>query len=117
MNNQLALNGVHGLQGNPLVNSNIESLTLDSDVMQPTFNKGDVLFIDTSAQYDGDGVYALVSHDKSLIIRRLQGRINGDLLIIGDNCELYPPERIAKNSLTNIMIHGKVIGVLSVKQV
>ncbi|MCO6555530.1 MAG: helix-turn-helix transcriptional regulator [Gilliamella sp.] len=40
MNNQLALSGVYGLQGNPLVNSNIESLTLDSDVMQPTFNAG-----------------------------------------------------------------------------
>jgi phage repressor protein C with HTH and peptisase S24 domain len=117
MNNQLALNGVHGLHWNQSANRNIELLTLDSDVMQPTLNKGDVLFIDTSAQYDSDGIYALVAYDKQLIIRRLQGRINGDLLIISDNCELYPPERIAKNYLNNIMIHGKVIGALSVKQI
>jgi phage repressor protein C with HTH and peptisase S24 domain len=38
MNNQLALNGVHGLHWNQSANINIESLTLDSDVTQSTFS-------------------------------------------------------------------------------
>jgi phage repressor protein C with HTH and peptisase S24 domain len=38
MNNQLALNGVHGLHWNQSANRNIESLTLSSNVKQPTFS-------------------------------------------------------------------------------
>lgn len=87
---------------------NIEAINASGDSMSPTFNDGDVIFMDKS-QIDitNDGIYAF-ENDYGLFLKRIQKRIDGQLNIISDNKE-YQVQTV---KIKEIKILGKIVSVV-----
>lgn len=78
------------------------------DSMLPTFNNGDVLFVDPAVnRYDGEGIYVFTAAD-GLKVKRLQSLSNGSLKIISDNKQHYDVEILSGQDLEYIRICGRV---------
>ena len=58
------------------------------DSMEPTIRTGGMAMIDTSRQYNGEGIY-LIRQGEALKIKRLQQISSRKMLIISDNKEVY----------------------------
>ncbi|PIT12232.1 hypothetical protein BGI30_02935 [Snodgrassella alvi] len=79
------------------------------DLMRPTFNDGDLLFVDTAIHfYVSDGIYVFFT-DNGLRVKRLQLLFNGDYRITSDNHIAYAPETIPHNDLEKTYICGRVV--------
>ncbi|WP_367418662.1 XRE family transcriptional regulator [Snodgrassella alvi] len=92
----------------------ISIITASGDSMAPTFEDGDLLFVNTSVKYHkGDGVY-VIDTPNGLIVKRIQTTINGDLKIISDN-KNYDPEIIPCCDLETVHICGKVVAAWSLQ--
>lgn len=91
----------------------IEMITIPTDSMAPTINKGDVVFIDTMINhYDNEGVY-IFAIDDEVYIKRLQKIPGGIYRALSDN-KTYEPFEIKKEVLDNSIILGKFIRVLPI---
>lgn len=89
---------------------NLRIITGSGDSMKGTVNNGDPVFIDIGVtKIDGDGIYAILTGDR-LAIKRIQTKVNGDLLVISDN-KTYPPEAVSKKDFAEIRICGRVVHV------
>lgn len=87
--------------------ANIRIINVKGDSMYPTFNNGDLLFVDISIQsFDGDGIY-IFSFDNTLFVKRIQ-KTGRNYCIISDNEALYKPWFITPNDMPEMRIHGKV---------
>lgn len=87
--------------------ANIRIINVKGDSMYPTFNNGDLLFVDISIQaFDGDGIY-IFSFDNTIFVKRIQ-KTGRDYCIISDNEALYKPWFITPNDMPEMHIHGKV---------
>jgi transcriptional regulator with XRE-family HTH domain len=89
-------------------NKDIEAINVTGDSMEPTFNSGDVIFVDKSQIVIlNDGIYAF-ENENGLFVKRIQKRIDGALNIISDNKEY--PVQITKDNEINIV--GKIVSVV-----
>lgn len=87
--------------------NNVRVINVKGDSMQPTFNNGDLLFVDiTIAQFDGDGIYVFTFGDV-VYVKRLQ-RTGYMYKVISDNKDIYDPWVINTDELDQLIIHGKV---------
>lgn len=81
---------------------NISIISVKGDSMSPTFENGDLLFIDTSVDsYDGDGVYVF-TYDNYIFVKRIQ-KTGKHFTVISDN-KHYDPWVLDGECY----IHGKV---------
>lgn len=79
------------------------------DSMEPTFSAGDILLADTGEpKLRGGGIYVLAS-GSTLLVKRLQMKIDGGVIVSSDNAKLYPPEEIGKRDAEALKIVGRVI--------
>lgn len=79
------------------------------DSMEPTFSAGDILLADTSdPKLRGGGIYVLAS-GSTLLVKRLQMKIDGGIIVSSDNTTRYPPEEIGKTAADALKIVGRVI--------
>ncbi|MDD2164754.1 S24 family peptidase [Glaesserella parasuis] len=91
----------------------IEMITIPTDSMAPTINKGDVVFIDTTINYyDNEGVY-IFAIDDEVYIKRLQKIPGGVYRALSDN-KTYEPFDIKREILDTAIILGKFIRVLPI---
>lgn len=98
--------------GNDFKNTFI--ITAPDDSMYPTFSNGDLLFVNIAIKcHRGDGVY-LIATPKSLLVKRIQATICGDLKIISDN-KNYAQETISPAKLKSIHIYGKIEAAFAFK--
>ncbi len=82
--------------------NNISIISVKGDSMSPTFENGDLLFIDTSIDtYDGDGIYVF-TFDNFIFVKRIQ-KTGRHFTIISDN-KFYDPWELDGECV----IHGKV---------
>ena len=82
--------------------NNISIISVKGDSMSPTFENGDLLFVDTSIDtYDGDGVYVF-TFDNFIFVKRIQ-KTGRHFTIISDN-KFYDPWELDGECV----IHGKV---------
>lgn len=89
-------------------------ITAPDDSMYPTFSNGDLLFVNIAIKcHRGDGVY-LIATPKSLLVKRIQATICGDLKIISDN-KNYAQEIISPAKLKSIHIYGKIEAAFAFK--
>lgn len=94
-------------------NNGIEMITIPSDSMSPTINKGDVVFVDTTVNYyDNEGIYIFAIEDE-VYIKRLQKIPGGIYKALSDN-KSYEPFDITKDCLDSAHILGKFIRVLPI---
>lgn len=64
------------------------------DSMLPTIRSGDLMLVDTSKRDAGqEGIY-VIEQGNALKAKRLRWLVSGELEIISDNREKYPPERM-----------------------
>lgn len=84
----------------------IRIINLSGDSMQPTFESGDMLFVDISVNsFTGDGVYVF-TYKGHLYVKRLQN-IGDELLVISDN-EVYKKWSITEENQEYLFIHARV---------
>ncbi|WP_052121840.1 LexA family transcriptional regulator [Gallibacterium genomosp. 2] len=83
----------------------IRVINIKGDSMAPTFNSGDMVFVNIKIQsFDGDGVY-IFNYKNALYIKRLQ-RIGEKFLVLSDNKTYKEWDIDDENQL---FIQGKVI--------
>ena len=88
----------------------VKLLTCVGDSMEPTIKDRDILFVDiTQARFTHPGIYVL-SIGESLLIKRLDMTVSGDLDIISDNRERYAAQRVHAADLSQVSVAGKVVG-------
>lgn len=92
----------------PGINENTTRIiNVKGDSMNPTFQHGDLLFVDISiSTFDGDGIYVF-TFDNNLFVKRVQ-KTGRDFCIISDNEALYKPWLITPKDMPEMYIHGKV---------
>ena len=84
----------------------IRIINLSGDSMQPTFESGDMLFVDISVNsFTGDGVYVF-TYKGHLYVKRLQN-IGDKLLVISDN-EVYKKWSSTEENQEYLFIHARV---------
>jgi len=94
----------------------IHVITARGTSMRPTIDDGDLLFVDHTVRYfDGDGIYVL-ARGRSIQVKRLQLRHNGNLYIISDN-PAYLREEISPEEANDIHINGLVKAMWAFKSV
>lgn len=78
--------------------------------MEPTIKDRDILFVDiTQARFAHPGIYVL-SIGESLLIKRLDMTVSGDLDIISDHREKCAAQRVHAADLSQVIVAGKVVG-------
>ena len=94
----------------------ISIITAFGDSMRPTFESGDLLFVDESMHFfENDGVYVYVS-PAGLKVKRLSRLTMGELRITSDNA-VYSDEILSGDALNAITICGKVVATLRMEKV
>lgn len=83
-------------------------INVKGDSMRPTFEPGDLLFVDISVTaFNGDGIYVF-TYDDSLFVKRVQ-KIGKSYLIISDNKDgNYVNWEIKPEEQEQVYFHGKV---------
>lgn len=88
--------------------NNLAVISAFGDSMAPTFNDGDILLIDRGVNaVKADAVYVLGRGD-DLIVKRVQVRFGGELVIRSDN-PLFDPETVRGADLERVRILGRVV--------
>lgn len=92
---------------------NVYLITVPTDSMAPTINKGDLVFVDTKIDYyDTEGIY-IFSLNGDLYIKRLMRLPTNVYKAISDN-KLYPEFDISDELFNTAKIVGKFIRVLPI---
>ena len=93
---------------------NLAILTGYGDSMQPTFQDGDPLVIDTGVKdVTVDGVYVLERDGPAgweLFVKRLQRQLDGSFLMISDNPK-YRPQHVSEADRNRFKVAGRALGV------
>lgn len=92
----------------PGINESITRvINVKGDSMNPTFQHGDLLFVDISiSTFDGDGIYVF-TFDNNLFVKRVQ-KTGRDFCIISDNETAYKSWNITPEDMPDMIFHGKV---------
>jgi phage repressor protein C with HTH and peptisase S24 domain len=80
------------------------------DSMEPRIKSGDLLLINQSDQKIRDHAIYVLNFGGHLVVKRLQTRHDGTVLIISDN-PVYKTEEIAPNEASSLRIVGRVVWV------
>lgn len=85
------------------------------DSMSPTYNHGDILFVDTGVtEVKVDAVYVF-SLSQELFIKRLQRLPDTTLRVISDNKQ-YEPYVLDVRQRKDMRTHGRVVGAMNWRQ-
>ena len=68
----------------PINTNKIKGIQVDGDSMEPTLRDGDYVLIDENINFGTNGIYA-IQHGGQILIKRLQFKMDGTILIISDN--------------------------------
>ncbi len=76
--------------------------------MEPTIRDGDLLLIDRSIDRIVDnGIYVVVVAGM-VVVKRLQTRVDGSVVLRSDNRERYDDELIAAHDVPDLIVEGRV---------
>ena len=96
--------------------NSISIITAITDSMKPTFDKGDLLFVDEKVNYyASEGIYVVAS-SWGLKVKRLELSMNGELKVISDN-KNYPVDILKDEEINSLKICGKVVAALKIKNI
>lgn len=85
----------------------VRGLRAGGDSMWPTLGDGQLVLIDTGVTELQDGrIYAIAASD-GLRLKRIQRQMDGAVLLISDNKDLYQPEAVPKHEAMNIRVVGR----------
>lgn len=94
-------------------NNGLYMITVPTDSMSPTIDKGDVVFIDTNVtSYSGEGIY-IFAIDNEVYIKRLQRVPGGIYKALSDN-KSYDPFEMTNDLFETVTIIGKFVRSLPI---
>ena len=79
----------------PINTNKIKGIQVDGDSMEPTLRDGDYVLIDENINFGTNGIYA-IQYGGQILIKRLQFKMDGTILIISDN-DKYDKEMFNPN--------------------
>ena len=79
----------------PINTNKIKGICVDGDSMEPTLRDGDYVLIDENINFGTNGIYA-IQYGGQILIKRLQFKMDGTILIISDN-DKYDKEMFNPN--------------------
>lgn len=83
------------------------TVAVSGDSMEPTLSDGDVIIVDTTrTSVDASGVY-VVRIGGDLLVKRVHRRVDGSLVIKGDN-PAYEPEHILAPAVASLQVLGRM---------
>ena len=68
----------------PINTNKVKGIQVDGDSMEPTLKDGDYVLIDENINFGTNGIYA-IQYGGQILIKRLQFKMDGTILIISDN--------------------------------
>lgn len=83
-------------------------ISVQGDSMEPTLSNGDLILIDTRTSRVEDGAIYVVQYEDALLVKRLQKKYDGSVVIRSDNT-LYEPEILHGEEAINLKIVGRVV--------
>ncbi len=83
-------------------------ISVQGDSMEPTLSNGDLILVDTRTSRVEDGAIYVVQYDDALLVKRLQKKYDGSVVIRSDNT-LYEPEILHGDEAINLKIVGRVV--------
>lgn len=83
-------------------------ISVQGDSMEPTLSNGDLILIDTSTSRVEDGAIYVVQYEDALLVKRLQKKYDGSVVIRSDNTH-YEPEILHGEEANNLKIVGRVV--------
>jgi phage repressor protein C with HTH and peptisase S24 domain len=89
----------------------VENLILiqaNGDSMQPTIMDGDLLLVDTGVSRLRDSAIYVLSNDGELLVKRVERRLKGGIVIKSDN-KNYDPEPFDEERSSQIVVVGQVV--------
>ena len=78
--------------------------------MTPRIADGDLLLIDTSLATVRQNAIYVIRIDGDLVVKRVQRKLDGDLVVISDN-PAYPPESVPAGEASDLAVIGRVIWI------
>ena len=95
----------------PINTSKVKGIQVDGDSMEPTLKDGDYVLIDENINFGTNGIYA-IQYGGQILIKRLQFKMDGTILIISDNTkyqsETFNPQ---ENQLPFQVLGLKVLSI------
>lgn len=85
-------------------------ITAQGDSMHPTIPDGAMLLIDLSIRDVRNGYIYVVVKDGSLLVKRVQTKMDGSVVLISDN-PVYEREELPANQVAELHIAGRVVWV------
>lgn len=85
----------------------VRGLRSGGDSMWPTIGDGQLVLIDTGVTDLHDGRIYAISAPDGLRLKRIQRQMDGSVVLISDNKELYQPEPVPKHEAMNIRVVGR----------
>ena len=79
----------------PINTNKIKGIQVDGDSMEPTLRDGDYVLIDENINFGTNGIYA-IQYGGQILIKRLQFKMDGTILIISAN-DKYDKEEFNPN--------------------
>lgn len=83
-------------------------ISVKGDSMEPTLSNGDLILVDTSTQMVEDNAIYVLRYNGSLMVKRIQRKIDGSLIIKSDNL-VYDPEMVAGDAVNELHVVGRVV--------
>lgn len=83
-------------------------IAVHGDSMEPTLSNGDLILVDTRVSRVEDGAIYVLQFDGALLVKRLQKKFDGSVVIRSDN-PLYEPEILHGNDTEKLKIVGRVV--------
>lgn len=84
-------------------------LSAKGDSMEPTIRDGDILLVDTSIDRVMDNAIYVVVFAGRTLVKRLQLRRDGSVLIRSDNSEAFSDEEVPPSEVPELIIAGRVM--------
>lgn len=85
-----------------------QALTAIGDSMEPTIRDGDLLLVDRSIDRIVDnGIYVVVLGGM-VLVKRVQVKRDGSILLRSDNTDLYEAEQVPPDEVNALMVEGRV---------
>lgn len=83
-------------------------ISVKGDSMEPTLSNGDLILVDTGTNKVEDNAIYVLRYNGSLMVKRIQRKITGTLIIKSDNV-VYEPETVTGEAVNNLHVVGRVV--------
>lgn len=91
-----------------MYNSCLALIKVKGDSMEPTLKSDDLVLTElVNGRIEDDSIYVLKLND-DLVVKRIQRKLNGSLLVKSDNPK-YEPELVDESSASKLPVVGRVI--------